>query len=219
MDSARQHRTGLVSMNTDHFQTENPANVNISSASWQCDQLTGMPQLVLIPAPVITITFFDFPSASAICCSSRSAHGPTSMVGMMADCYKTNKTLLSSWVSVDNAWLAFKPPARLCCCFPVTKLSKLDLSSQTRYPEESAYPFTAILCGRNDSRSCRVPTLLPDNNPTGCSFLAHGVFTQWRSGQEKKKSYPKAPWTILLCCLRALDASVPAIVASPPYEL
>jgi hypothetical protein len=48
-----------------------------------CDSLTGIPQLVLIPAPVTTTTFLDFPRASAINCSSWLESGPTLIVGMM----------------------------------------------------------------------------------------------------------------------------------------
>ena len=49
-----------------------------------CAQLTGMPQFVLIPAPVTTTTFFDLPNVSAISCSCRSQPGPTLMVGIFA---------------------------------------------------------------------------------------------------------------------------------------
>lgn len=46
--------------------------------------LTGIPQLVLIPAPVTTMTLRDFPKLSAICCSSRTEPALTCRVGIVA---------------------------------------------------------------------------------------------------------------------------------------
>jgi len=51
-------------------------------------KLTGIPQFVLIPAPVTTMTFFDFPSTSAISCSSRAEPGETLMVGIVPSATK-----------------------------------------------------------------------------------------------------------------------------------
>lgn len=45
-------------------------------------KLTGMPQFVEIPAPVMTTTFFDFDRASAISCSCNSQVEDTFVVGI-----------------------------------------------------------------------------------------------------------------------------------------
>ena len=74
-----------------------------------CAQLTGMPQFVLIPAPVTTTTFLDFPSVSAISCSARPDPGPTLMVGI---------------VSVAQRKGALKP--FFCPC----QLARLDLKAR-----------------------------------------------------------------------------------------
>jgi hypothetical protein len=50
-----------------------------------CALLTGIPQFVLIPAPVTTTTFLDFAIISAISCSSRPEPDPTWIVGMASD--------------------------------------------------------------------------------------------------------------------------------------
>ena len=49
-------------------------------------KLTGIPQLVDIPAPVITTIFRDFASKSAIAPSSPSESDVTFVVGMAAVC-------------------------------------------------------------------------------------------------------------------------------------
>jgi len=51
-----------------------------------CAGLTGIPQFVLIPAPVTTTTFRDFPKVSAMNCSSSSEFGETLIVGIIAMC-------------------------------------------------------------------------------------------------------------------------------------
>lgn len=48
---------------------------------------TGMPELVLIPAPVTTRTFFAFQRASAISCRSSLDSGNTWLVGILKDYY------------------------------------------------------------------------------------------------------------------------------------
>jgi hypothetical protein len=45
--------------------------------------LTGIPELVLMPAPVITTTFLAFHSVFAISCSSGSQPGSTCVVGIL----------------------------------------------------------------------------------------------------------------------------------------
>jgi hypothetical protein len=45
-------------------------------------KLTGMPQFVEIPAPVMTTTFLDFDRASAISCSCSSQAEETFVVGI-----------------------------------------------------------------------------------------------------------------------------------------
>ncbi len=43
-----------------------------------------MPEFVLIPAPVTTMTFLDFQSESSIVCSTRLEAGVTWTVGILA---------------------------------------------------------------------------------------------------------------------------------------
>lgn len=50
----------------------------------QCGR-TGMPELVLIPAPVTTTTFLALPTLSATSCSNADASGTTWIVGMLRE--------------------------------------------------------------------------------------------------------------------------------------
>lgn len=47
------------------------------TSRWETRRLTGMPELVLMPAPVTTTTFFALYSEFAISCSSRAESGVT----------------------------------------------------------------------------------------------------------------------------------------------
>lgn len=84
-DSVVQHRIVLESMNTIHSLSENPAVfVSIETNTYLGVIHTGIPQLVLIPAPVTTTTFFDLPIASAISCNPEKESGPTLVVGILS---------------------------------------------------------------------------------------------------------------------------------------
>lgn len=70
-----------------HFLNESPIVLSTNPVRRHhsvCAQLTGIPQFVLIPAPVTTTTLLDFPNLSAISCSSWPDPGPTLMVGILA---------------------------------------------------------------------------------------------------------------------------------------
>jgi hypothetical protein len=88
VDSARLRRTELESRSTGHVLIENPNTMSIKvhiRLRAVCALLTGIPQFVLIPAPVTTTTFLDFAIISAISCSSRPEPDPTWIVGMASD--------------------------------------------------------------------------------------------------------------------------------------
>lgn len=80
-----QHRTAPELKSTGHSRSENPdlcVNEGLNGHSNDL-RLTGMPEFVLIPAPVTTMIFFDRSTDSATCCRSSSESGRTSMVGML----------------------------------------------------------------------------------------------------------------------------------------
>lgn len=85
-------QTGPGSGSTGHFQSGNP-NVKVSNgaamSNWprntyeNASELTGMPELVLIPAPVTTTTFFALYSEAAISWSNAVDSGVTWIVGIL----------------------------------------------------------------------------------------------------------------------------------------
>lgn len=82
--SATPRRTGLGSRNKAHLQSGSPDSGLIQALFRYCVELTGIPQFVLIPAPVTTTTFRDLPKVSAMSCSSSSESGVTLIVGIIA---------------------------------------------------------------------------------------------------------------------------------------
>ena len=80
-------RTGPGLTNTSHSQNGSPATRSAGS-TWELGEAgsarhTGMPELVLMPAPVTTTTLRAFQSAFAISCNNGSQPGSTWVVGIV----------------------------------------------------------------------------------------------------------------------------------------
>ena len=82
-------RIGPGSESTGHFQIGSPDLIISRGPTpgakmpWETRRLTGMPEFVLIPAPVTTTTFFALYSEFAMSCSSRADSGVTCTVGIL----------------------------------------------------------------------------------------------------------------------------------------
>jgi hypothetical protein len=99
--------------------------------------LTGIPQFVLIPAPVTTITFFDFPNVSATSCMCRSAPGRTLIVGMAPLADAINGGSLEEIKDIRAALLS-RRVAR--------ELEMVEMfTARTKRPLASAFPLSNAL--------------------------------------------------------------------------
>lgn len=84
----KQHRTGPGSGNKGHSRSESPAvmlahTAPVIASPCRTRVLTGIPEFVLMPAPVTTTTFLALCSALAMSCKSRSDPGVTWTVGIL----------------------------------------------------------------------------------------------------------------------------------------
>lgn len=77
-----------------------------------------MPELVLMPAPVMTTTFRDFKSASAICWRSCSASGRTSMVGMVLHSATRSHLFSASFLACIEPGKAQRFEIAIVLCVP-----------------------------------------------------------------------------------------------------
>jgi hypothetical protein len=88
--------------------------------------LTGIPQFVLIPAPVTTTTLRDFPKSSAICCRSRAQPAVTCCVGIV----KIHSFYLS-FLLVDVFNVSYRYHMQSSCALQATSPLKASIFEVT----------------------------------------------------------------------------------------